>query len=1480
MSKGELPMEEVSYNGERRLQFNDNWRFQRETERRMEGVTNPNFDDSSWRRLSVPHDWSIELDFNPDSLATHEGGFLDGGVGWYRKTFTIPSTLKGKRISIDFDGVYVNSTTYLNGKRIGSYPFGYNAFSYDITDRLYTDGRENVLVVRVDNTQPSSRWYSGSGIYRNVYLTITNPIHVTRYGTFVTTPDLEARYTDANKADLNLSTKVKNRSGQPAKVKVRSTVSDDAGTPLMTVLSEEQLVEKNSLITFEDETTIASPILWELNNPYRYNLVTEVMVADEVVDTYKTRFGIRYFEFDRDEGFSLNGQYMKLHGVCMHHDLGALGAAINYRAVERQMQIMKNMGVNSIRVSHNPASPELLEVANDLGLLVIDEAFDAWEQAKKTFDYGRFFTEWAEHDIKEMVDRGKNEPSIIMWSIGNEIYDTTTKRGVEIAQDLVRWIKEVDPTRPTTIGEDKTRADKVNETPLDPHIKEIFDTVDIVGLNYSENNYQGYHEQQPDWKLYGSETSSATRSRGVYTHPYEDNLSTGYEDLQQSSYDNDYVAWGRSAEDAWKYDRDLKHLAGQYVWTGFDYIGEPTPYYDTFPAKSSYFGAVDTAGFPKDIYYYYQSQWRDEPMVHILPHWNWSEGEKVRVLVYTNVQKVELFLNGQSLGERVFETKRTSWGKSYLETDAGDTYLEWEVPFEPGTLRAVAKDDNDQVIIENEVQTAGAPVAIQLTADERVIDADGSDLSFVTVDVVDQEGRVVPTANANIHFDITGAGILAGVDNGDAASVERYQDNKRRVFNGKALAILQANEQAGEINLKASASGLLGDSITVFTVDPTDQEQKTIAGIDPVYTTVDLNELPQLPEEVAVFYSDRSVITKAVNWEKVDRSQLEEAGEFQLVGAVEGKTEKAQALITVRDVIAIKPSASVTKVDTMPDLPTEVTLIYNDQSERIVAVDWDQIEADQLVEETRFVITGRVAQTTIKAQHYVTVTNQVDIGRLAVLQNITVNGIDLADFAGDRYAYQHTMPYGNETPEISAIANNGAIVTVLPLFCLAHLIKVHVISEDGQAEAEYMIQLKIAEPQLTVAELSIAETKVTEDDVIDLKVIGYLENGESVDLTNKTPVYTYDDQLLEIDDNKLSALEQGSTMIRASVALDGVTVTTADLAIEITKNPVEKSIESIDEVILTVDKGQQLILPELVTVNYDIGLPRRRAVNWDAVNQEQYSEIGTFEIEGNVANTELKAKAKITVRDAVRANEPVITILPQQVPELPETVTVYFSDHSKEHHVVNWNGFPLEKTKAVGQFELAGSLEEYELVVHALIKVTDQIGRELNISRAKNGYDYPKAEASYTNVAPDSHDRIEAIHDDLISYGNEPHNRWTNYHMEHRPEDWVSITFGDFDPVEYNVDNIEIHWYEDHGVSYPASYKIQYKSGDDWLDVTGLQITPKVPRLEQANHHTFDMVKTSAIRVLMTAQPNKALAITELKIFTRWPKSDSAGKES
>lgn len=1450
------------------MNFNDNWLFTREIDAPIVGAEENNFDDSAWRELNLPHDWSIELDFNPKSPATHEGGFLDGGIGWYRKRFTLPSALNRERIFINFDGVYMNSTTYINGQPMGTYPFGYNGFQYDITDHVNFD-EENVIAVKVNNTQPSSRWYSGSGIYRNVTLTHKNPIHIPRHGTFVTTPLLEETFSKGH-ADVRIETRVTNTSNEESNVKIRSTVLDAHNEVITQVESDVNPVASGTDVLFEDQTVIDNPILWDLDQPYRYKLVSEVIADDQVVDTYETPFGVRYFDFDADEGFSLNGNYMKLHGVCMHHDLGALGAATNARAVERQMQIMQDMGVNAIRVSHNPASPELLEACNNLGLLVIEESFDCWSLSKKQYDYGRFFGEWAEHDTKEMVHRGKNEPCIIMWSIGNEIYDTTGENGVKIAEDLVRWVKEVDTTRPTTIGEDKTRGDKVNVTELDPYIKEIFDIVDLVGFNYSENNYQGYHDMHPEWKLYGAETSSATRSRGVYTHPYEYNMSTMYDDLQQSSYDNDYVMWGRTAEDAWKADRDLKHIAGQFIWTGFDYIGEPTPYYNTFPAKSSYFGAVDTAGFPKDIFYYYQSQWKKESMVHLLPHWNWSEGETVRVLAYTNLPEVELFLNGESLGTEKYEAKTTAWGSPYYETKEGQTYLEWAVPFEAGTLEAIARDEKGNVIVTDKVISAGKPHTVKLTADRRVISANGEDVSFVTVEAVDEHGVVIPTADDSIKFDITGAGTLVGVDNGDGASVERYKNDNRKLFNGKALAILQAEKYAGEITLKASALGLKSDSVTIFT-HATEDENKMI-GIETSHIVTHINETPDLPETVTAFYADGSKQLTKVSWESVNEEDYHEVQVVHVEGTVAASDIKAKAEITVRAITAIMPYSTMINPGEALQLPKQVTCFYSDQTTGLSNVSWDDISKNSLNELGHHTVHGSVEGTTLQAEAYIRVAENKQSNETAELSSISINGEAITDFDPTTNYYEISLPFGSALPQIEYETRDHATAALLAPLALPNNARIVVMSEDRQITNEYLLNIRTAEPALVVAELVVDKTNLTEDDQIKINVVGILEDGESIDLTKVAKIdYHYND-LVQIDQHLLSAYDAGNVLVRADVTYRDVTLSTPEIHFSIAPNPVEKQVESIDPITIVIDKGEAPQLPEKVLAHYNTGLPRELNVTWDEVNPIQLESVGAIIIRGEVSDSNIKAETKLIIRDIIAVQQINRVVLENQTPELPKMVTVFYSDGSEENHPVAWATANSDQIDRVGEFSINGSLETLNLTTQAQIRVTSQVGNEQNVGRAKNGYNYPQAKASYTNSETNTKDQVEAIHDDVISYDAEPHNRWTNWQAgEARQTDWVSITFGDYAPEAYFVDHIEVHWFEDDHTSFPEHVTIQYKLNEEWIDVENVVAEPKTPELNQANTYRFDMIKTTAIRLQMTAQTDKAIGITEIKAFSKWP---------
>ncbi|MFJ8146687.1 glycoside hydrolase family 2 TIM barrel-domain containing protein [Streptomyces sp. NPDC096048] len=793
------------------------------------GAADPAYDDSAWREVAVPHDWSIEQTPTTEHGTTSGTGFLPGGLGWYRLAFTLPPALHGRRISVEFDGVYMDSRVHCNGREVGRHPYGYTGFALDLTDLVHTDGRtENVLAVQVRNQLPSSRWYSGSGIYREVRLVVTDPVHVRRWGTYVTTPQVSEE-----RAVVRVETSVVNASGTAREVEIRSTVQDADGRTVARAASTARVAEEASET---HELTVTRPRMWDFASPHRYTLHTELRVGGRTVDTYRTPFGIRTFRVDPEEGFHLNGAYAKIKGVDLHHDLGALGAAVSIDAIRRQMTIMRSMGVNAFRTSHNPPSPEMIEVCEEMGIVMLVEAFDCWRTGKNRYDYGRFFDEWGERDATEMVLAARNSPAVVMWSIGNEVPDSTSTAGLAMADRIIDAIRAADDTRPLVIGSDKYRRMPAKGSAADLMLAKL----DGLGLNYNTaRSVDDLHAAYPHLFLFESESSSETSTRGTYQEP--EHLNTGENHTPgrraTSSYDNNLASWTMSGEYGHKKDRDRKWFAGQFLWSGIDYIGEPTPY-DVFPVKASFFGAVDTAGFPKDMYHLFRSQWTDEPMVHLLPEtWNHREGDTVEVWAYANVDTVELFLNGRSLGTRRFDTKKTVDGRTYLETteatgddktftdgpypgsytspngSAGKLHLTWRVPFEPGELKAVARRAG-RTVATDVLRTAGAPHALRLTPDRESVAADGRSLVFVTAEVVDRRGVVVPGAEHLISFDVAG-GSLAGLDNGRQESAERYQASTRTAFHGKALAIVRSGTRPGPVRVTARADGLRTDTATV-----------------------------------------------------------------------------------------------------------------------------------------------------------------------------------------------------------------------------------------------------------------------------------------------------------------------------------------------------------------------------------------------------------------------------------------------------------------------------------------------------------------------------------------------------------------------------------------------------------------------------------------------------------------------------------------
>ncbi len=767
-----------------RSNFDKNWKFKLGDDRL---AAQPDYDDSNWRALNVPHDWSIEGEFSADNPSTTEGGALPTGMGWYRKNFTLKASKTPKFYYIDFDGVFCNSEVWINGHYLGKRPFGYASFRYELTPYLNFGEEENVLAVRVDNSaQPASRWYTGSGIYRHVWLVEENPVHIAQWGTFVTTPEVRE---DA--ARVNLKVQLDNKTDAAQKVEVRSTVYDAAGNEVSKV--EETLTIGTDFEELKQNFLVDNPLLWSPYAPHLYKIITEVTYKGELYDRYETPFGIRSFEFTPDQGFFLNGEKLKVYGVNQHHDLGALGAAVNTRAMERQLEILKEMGCNAIRMAHNPPAPELLDLCDEMGFLVIDESFDEWKKTKAKKGYHLYWDEWHKRDLEDMILRDRNHPSIIAWSIGNEIPEQFDTTGIQITRDLAAIVKALDKTRPVTAA--------LTET--DPAKNNLYKSgaLDLLSFNYKHEEYLKFPERYPGECMIASENMSALSTRGHYDFPSDSvriwppahkEPFDGNADLTASSFDNCIAYWGATHEDTWAVVKNNAFIPGMFIWSGFDYIGEPLPY--PYPARSTYLGIIDLCGFPKDVYYMYQSEWTDKTMLHLFPYWNWTEGQVIDLWAYyNNADEVELLVNGVSQG-------RKAKGKD-------EYHVMWRVPFSPGSIKAISYKNGEKVL-EKEIHTAGKAAKIELLADRTEIQADGSDLSFITVKVTDKDGNMVPDAANLINFEVHGAGFIAGVDNGYQASTEPFKASYRKAFNGMCLLIVQNNEKAGKINIVASSDGL------------------------------------------------------------------------------------------------------------------------------------------------------------------------------------------------------------------------------------------------------------------------------------------------------------------------------------------------------------------------------------------------------------------------------------------------------------------------------------------------------------------------------------------------------------------------------------------------------------------------------------------------------------------------------------------------
>lgn len=777
-----------------------NWKFSLGD---IKDADNARFNDKNWRTLNLPHDWSIEQVVGENETAGGKGGYFPTGIGWYRKTFSMPPVKSDQKVLIEFDGVQMNSEVWINGKYLGKRPNGYIGFNYDITSALVKG--KNIIAVKVDNSaQPNSRWYTGSGIYRHVRIEIFQPVHIQKWGVFATTSEITNE-----SALVTIRTNVNNEKPDRQEGNIITVIKDQEGKEVGRIQSEFQ-ISGNSKKEFVKTIQLQSPKLWNLESPYLYQL--ETIISDREnrnLDELTTVIGIRKIEFDTDKGFLLNGKHIKMNGVNVHQDGGPVGVAVPARVWERRLEILKLSGCNAIRTAHNPMATEFYDLCDRMGFLVMNEAFDEWKLGKVPEGYHKYFDEWYEKDLVSFIQRDRNHPSVVMWSVGNEIPEQSRADGYKTLARLVDICHREDPTRPVTLGCDKIAADNGSAT------LEFLKTLDIVGYNYADR----WHERRelmysidrhdhPDWKMIGTETTGLGSVRGSY--------SLG-NDAKVVRPDYNFRMIG--PEQRWKFTSLNNYVIGDFMWTGIDYYGETR-----WPGRGANSGILDNCGFPKDGYYFFQSHWnrKGEPMIHLFPHWNWEgrESQVIPVLCYTNCESVELFVNGKSYGEKRMEFPRQGNSKAWNQYDnpqiyptTADLHLSWDVPYEPGTLKAVGKRDG-KIVLTEELKTAGKPASVRLSVDHAKIKAHPEDVAHVTAEILDINGQIVPNAGNLIQFEIQGNARIIGIESGDMKDHENVKSPQRKAFNGLCLAIIQANN-SGKIILKATSEGLTGSSVEI-----------------------------------------------------------------------------------------------------------------------------------------------------------------------------------------------------------------------------------------------------------------------------------------------------------------------------------------------------------------------------------------------------------------------------------------------------------------------------------------------------------------------------------------------------------------------------------------------------------------------------------------------------------------------------------------
>ena len=794
------------------------WKFSREDNPEFSGTA---YNDAHWQSVTVPHDWAIygPFDMENDIQRTaikqdgqkaaiehtgRTGGLPFVGVGWYRTTFDVSTLTNDKEVFVQFDGAMSNPEVYVNGQKAGEWHNGYNTFFLNITP--YVKAKDNTLAVRLNNLTQMSRWYPGAGLYRNVHIITKNKTHIPIWGIQITTPEVTNNF-----AKVVVNTEFV--AAKKEAITAETTIFNQRGEKVAHSSNQATAYTTDKITT---ELYIDKPLLWDIGKPNLYKAVTKLYENGQLKDEVSTTFGVRTIELKPNDGLYLNGRKIKIQGVCMHHDLGALGAAVNESAIRRQIRTMQDMGANAIRTSHNMPAPEYVRAADELGMLLAVESFDEWAIAKVENGYHLYFKEWAEKDLTNLVKHYRNNPSVLMWFIGNEVEEQSAESGSQVAYYLQSIVQKLDPTRPVSNGMDR---------PQDILRNNMAATMQLAGFNYRPFKYREAYKKLPQRLFLGSETASTVSSRGVYKFPVVRKSMAKYADMQSSSYDVEHCGWSNLPEDDWIHQEDLPYMIGEFIWTGFDYLGEPTPYYVEWPSHSSYFGAVDLAGLPKDRFYLYRSHWNKEAeTLHILPHWNWEgrEGETTPIFVYTNYPSAELFINGKSQGKRYkdlsikLEEEEKDGNPEDLERQKRYRLMWMDTKYEAGVVKVVAYDDHGKAVAEKEIRTAGKPYALRLTTHkETAFSPNGKDLAYITVEAVDKDGNLCPNVNDLVTFSVKGVGSYRAAANGDPTCTDVFHLPKMHLFNGKLVVIVQSGEEKGKTTLKAQSKRLKGE-ITII----------------------------------------------------------------------------------------------------------------------------------------------------------------------------------------------------------------------------------------------------------------------------------------------------------------------------------------------------------------------------------------------------------------------------------------------------------------------------------------------------------------------------------------------------------------------------------------------------------------------------------------------------------------------------------------